>query len=36
MYFEDVDFTEEIEYLHAHPSIDEIKEFLQEISLKIG
>ncbi|MBM3411727.1 MAG: nucleotidyl transferase AbiEii/AbiGii toxin family protein [Bacteroidetes bacterium] len=36
MYFEDVDFTEEIEYLHAHPSIDEIKESLQEISLKIG
>lgn len=35
MYFDDIDYTEEVEYLSTHPGIDEIKEALQEISLKI-
>jgi hypothetical protein len=35
MYFDDIDYTEEVEYLSAHPGIDEIKEVLQKISLKI-
>jgi hypothetical protein len=35
MYFDDIDYSEEVEYLSHHPEVNEIKEVLQEISLKI-
>lgn len=35
MYFDDIDYTEEVEYISTHPSVDEIKETLKEISLKL-
>jgi len=35
IYFDDIDYTEEVEYISTHPSVDEIKETLTEISLKL-
>jgi len=35
MYFDDIDYTEEIEYLSGNPGVDEIKDALREMSIKI-
>ena len=35
MYFDDIDYTEEIEYLSGNPGVDVIKDALREMSIKI-
>lgn len=34
VYFDDMDFSEEINFLNVSPSIDEIKQFLTEAAIK--
>jgi len=35
MYFDDIDYSEEIEYLSGNPGVDVIKDALREMSIKI-